>query len=76
MAGGDSVLYLFDAGTPTTNLLTIKLLINIVISTPGERFFTMNITNFYLCAPMMRYEYMQLKLSDMLERCHCTLAPT
>ncbi len=65
VAGGDMVHYPFDAGTPTANLLTIKLLINSMISTPGPRFFTMDINNFYLCTPMMWYEYMQLKLSDM-----------
>jgi hypothetical protein len=65
VAGGDRVHYPFDAGTPTANLLTVKLLINSVISTPGARFFTMDIKNFYLCTPMMRYEYMQLKLSNM-----------
>ncbi len=67
VAGGDRVHYPFDAGTPTANLLTIKLLINSVISTPGARFFTMDIKNFCLCTPMSRYEYMQLKLSNMLE---------
>ena len=45
--------------------LTIKLLINSVISTHGARFFTLDIKNFYLSMPMMRYEYMLLKLSDM-----------
>jgi hypothetical protein len=65
VAGGDRVHYPFDAGTPTANLLTVKLLINSVISTPGARFFTMDIKTFYLCTPMMRYECMQLKLSDM-----------
>jgi hypothetical protein len=67
VAGGDRVHYPFDAGTPTADLLTIKLLINSVISTPGARFFTMDIKNFYLCTPMTRHEYMQLKLSDMPE---------
>jgi hypothetical protein len=38
-----------------------------MISTPRARFFTMDIKNFYLCMPMTRYEYMQLKLSDMPE---------
>jgi hypothetical protein len=38
-----------------------------VISPPGARFFMMDIKNFYLCMPMTRYEYMQLKLSDMPE---------
>ena len=65
VAGGDRVHYPFDAGTPTANLLTVKLLINSVISTPGTRFFTMDITNFYLNTPMVRYEYMRLKLADM-----------
>jgi hypothetical protein len=52
---------------PTADLLTVKLLINSVILTQGARFFTMDIKNFYLCTPMSRYEYMQLKLSDMPE---------
>jgi hypothetical protein len=36
-----------------------------MISTPGARFFTMDIKNFYLCTAMTRYEYMQLKISNM-----------
>ncbi len=67
MAGGDRVNYPFDAGTPTANLLTLKLLISSMISTSGARFFTMDIKNFNLCMPMTRYEYMQLKLSNMPE---------
>ncbi len=55
MAGGDRVHYPFEVGTPTANLLTIKLLINSMISTPGARFFMMDIKNFYLCTPMTRY---------------------
>jgi hypothetical protein len=67
VAGEDRVHYPFNAGTPTADQLTVKLLINSVISTPGARFFTMDIKNFYLCMPMMRYEPMQLKLSDLPE---------
>ncbi len=67
VARGDRVHYPFNVGTLAANLLTIKLLINSVISTPGERFFMMDIKNFYLCTPMTRYEYMQLKLSYMPE---------
>ena len=65
VAGGDRVHYPFDAGTPTADLLTVKLLINSVKSTPGARFFTMDIKNFYLNTPMVRYKYMRLKLVDM-----------
>jgi hypothetical protein len=58
VAGGGRVHYPFNAGTPASNLLTIKLLINSMISTPGTRFFRMDIKNFYLCTPMTRYKYM------------------
>jgi hypothetical protein len=67
VAGGDRVHYPFNAGTPIANLLIVKLLINSVISTSRATFFRMDIKNVYLCMPMTRYEYMQLKLSDMLE---------
>ncbi len=49
VAGEDRVHYPYNAGTPTTNLLTVKLHINSVISMPGTRFFTMDIKNF-ICA--------------------------
>jgi hypothetical protein len=65
VAGGDRVHYPFNAGTLTTDLLTVKLLINSLISTPRARFFMMDIKNFYLCTPMTRYKYMQLKLSNV-----------
>ena len=67
VAGGDRVHYPGDAGTPTADLLTVKLLINSVISTPGAKFFTMDIKDFYLNTPMKRFEYMRLRLSDMPE---------
>ncbi len=65
MAGGDRVHYPGDAGTPTANLLTVKLLLNSIISTPKAKFMTMDIKDFYLNTTMARYEYMQLKLADM-----------
>jgi hypothetical protein len=65
VAGGDRVHYPFDTGTPTADLLTIKLLINSIISTPSARFFTMDLKNFFLNTPMTRYEYTRLKLTDI-----------
>jgi hypothetical protein len=65
VAGGDQVHYPGDAGTPTADLLTVKLLINSIISTPGAKFMTMDIKYFYLNTPMTRYKYMRLKISDM-----------
>jgi hypothetical protein len=65
IAGGDRVHYPDDAGTPTTNLLTVKILINSIISTAGAKFMTMDIKDFYLNIPMARYKYMQLRIADM-----------
>jgi hypothetical protein len=54
VAGGDRVHYPRDAGTPTANPLTIKILINSIISTAGAKFMTMDIKDFYLNTPMAR----------------------
>ena len=43
---GNRVNYPGDCGTPTTYLLTVKLLLNCTISTPGARFMTINIKDF------------------------------
>jgi hypothetical protein len=67
VAGGDRVHYPGDAGTPTANLLTIKLLLNSIISTPNAKLMTMDIKDFYLNTPMARYEYMRLQNVDMPE---------
>jgi hypothetical protein len=52
VAGGDQVHYPGNAGTPTADLLTVKLLINSIISTQGAKFMTMDIKDFYLNTPM------------------------
>ena len=65
VAGGDRVHFPGNAGTPTADLLTVKLLINSIISTAGAKFMTMNIKDFYLNSPMARYKYMQLRIVDM-----------
>jgi hypothetical protein len=46
VAGGDRVNYPGDAGTSTADLLTIKHLMNSIISTQGARFMTMDIKTF------------------------------
>jgi hypothetical protein len=65
VVGGDRVLYPGNAGTPTANLLTVKILINSIISTAGTKFMTKDIKDFYLNTLMARYEYMQLCITDM-----------
>jgi hypothetical protein len=66
VAGGNRVHYPGNAGTPTANLLTVKLLINSTISTPNAKYMTMDIKDCYLNTPMAQYEYMQLQIADML----------
>eukprot|EP00804_Cyclotella_cryptica_P016154 CCRYP_004249-RA/>CCRYP_004249-RA protein AED:0.38 eAED:0.38 QI:0/0/0/1/0/0/3/0/604 len=63
--GGDRINYPGEVATPTAEMLTAKLLCNSVISTPGAKFMTMDISNFYLMTPLPRPEYLRLKLSDI-----------
>jgi hypothetical protein len=65
VAGGNRVHYTGNAGTPTANLLTVKLLINSTISTPNEKYMTMDIKDFYLNNPMSLYEYMRLQIASI-----------
>ena len=54
--GGDRINYPDDCGTPTADLLTVKHLLNSVVSTPGAKFMTIDIKDFYLCTPLKRYK--------------------
>ena len=63
--GGDKINYTGDCGTPTTDMITTKLLFNSVISTPGAKFATIDVKDFYLNTPMPDPAYMRLKLSDI-----------
>ena len=65
--GGNLINYPDDVGTPTANLLLIKILLNSVISTPKAKFATADISNFYLMTPLKRPEYAKIKLSDIPE---------
>ena len=65
--GGNLINYPGDCGTPTADLLTVKLLLNSVISTKGAKFMTMDISNFYLMTPLKRKEYLKMKLDDFPE---------
>ena len=61
------VAYPGDCGTLTVDLLLVKLLLNRIISTPGAKFMTIDIKDFYLNTPRARYKYMRLKLCDIPE---------
>jgi hypothetical protein len=65
--GGNLINYPEDVGTPTANLLLIKIFLNSVVSTRGARFANVNISNFYLMTPLRRKEYTKIRLSDIPE---------
>ena len=55
--GGDRINYPYNCGTPTADLMTVKMLFNSIISTPDALFMTIDIKDFYLMTPMERHEY-------------------
>jgi hypothetical protein len=65
--GGDKVHYPGDVGTPTADLTLVKMHINSVVSTRGARYMTLDVKNFYLNMPMVRYEYVRIKMDDIPE---------
>jgi hypothetical protein len=63
--GGNLVHYPDEVSTPTDDLSTVKLLLNSVISTPGARFATFDLKDFYLRTPMASKEYMRIPLASI-----------
>ena len=63
--GGDCINYPGNCGTPTTGILTVKLLLKSIISTKEAKFMSIDIKDFYLKTPMSRYEYMRLKILEL-----------
>jgi hypothetical protein len=66
--GGDNINYPGSCATPTGDLTLFKIMLNSVISTPGARFMSFDIKNFYLNMPMSRYEYIQITINDVPEK--------
>ena len=65
--GGNLLVALYDVSTPTADLTTAKLLFNSVISTPGARFLTFDLKNFYLKTPLPTARYMRMQLDILPE---------
>ena len=64
-AGGNLISYPGNVTTRTADLITSKILWNIVLSTARTEYICIYIKNYYLCAPMDRYEYIRMKLTDL-----------
>eukprot|EP00956_Cyclotella_meneghiniana_P001303 scaffold1404_cov37-Cyclotella_meneghiniana.AAC.7 len=68
VVGGNKINYPDgEVATPTAEMLVAKLLFNSVVSTPGAKFFTMDLSNFYLMTPLKRPEYIRMNMSDIPE---------
>ncbi len=52
MMGGNLINCPDDVGTPTANLLLIKIFLNSVISMKGAKFANADLANFYLMTPL------------------------
>jgi hypothetical protein len=62
-AGGNLITYPGELWTRTADLTTSKLMWNSVLSTEGAKYMCLDIKNFYLSAPLDRYEYMKMPLT-------------
>ena len=60
---GSRTIFEGDCSTPTANLLTVKLLFNSIVSTPGTKFWGLDLKDFYLNTLMERPEYLRMKLA-------------
>eukprot|EP00804_Cyclotella_cryptica_P017078 CCRYP_003320-RA/>CCRYP_003320-RA protein AED:0.28 eAED:0.28 QI:0/0/0/1/0/0/4/0/506 len=67
---GDKCNYPYKVVTPTIEILVVKILFNSVVSIPGARFMTMDISNFYLMTPLLCPEYICIKLSNTPRQSH------
>ena len=65
--GGNLINFPEDTGTPTADLLTIKLLVNSIVSTKNAKMVTMDLKDFYLNTPMERPEFIRIKILDIPE---------
>jgi hypothetical protein len=62
-AGGNLINYLGELTTKTADLTTSKLMWNSVLSTEGAKYMCLYIKNFYLSAPLDRFEHIKMPIS-------------
>ena len=63
--GGNQIFFPGNVGTPTASLELVKLVFNCVLSRPGAKFASFDISNFDLYTPLDCPEYVRVKLSDI-----------
>ena len=61
--GGDKIDYPFAVSTKAADHVTVKTLINSVLSTPNAEFMTGDLKDFYLGTPLERYKYLRIPIN-------------
>ena len=61
--GGNLINYPHDVSTKPAGLITAKIMLNSVISTPGAKCLVIDLKDFYLNNDMERYKYMRIPLN-------------
>ena len=62
-AGGKLINYPGKLSTHTADLTTLKLMWNSILSTEGAKYMCLDIKNFYLMAPLDRFEYRKMPIA-------------
>ena len=65
VVGGDCLTYDNETAAPAANLLEAKLILNSTISTPGAKFITADIKDFFLASKMPNEEYMKMHIDEI-----------
>ncbi len=63
--GSNCITYPGDCGTPTVDMVTVKIHLNSIISTKGARYCTIDLKDFYLNILMACPEFMRMKIAEL-----------
>ena len=63
--GGDKTNFSGDTASHVAAMPAVKILLNSVVSTPGAKFFTIDIVDFYLMTPLDRPEFVKISASKI-----------
>eukprot|EP01034_Spumella_vulgaris_P031394 gene31394-38776_t len=63
--GGNKSDYTGPVAAQTADLATVKLFLNSVVSTPGAKLATADVTDFYLSTDLERFEYMRITRAQL-----------
>ena len=65
--GGNLIDYPGNLSMKVANMTTFKILVNRTLSTPGARWLSLDVKNYYLGTPMDDYEYMFIPINSIPE---------